>query len=115
MQKEQRVKLMDILQEICQASIGSPIIYTMIETIQSFLEELVEHNTPLKSEMDGISIDNDHQHDPGPKLTYSVPSVHDHLIACGRRLPISVGVKCPKIYHGETIADRKSIFQVVSY
>ena len=112
LEKDHRSKLMHVLLNLCNESIGSPVIYSMTEKIQSFLEDLVETTTPSEPKSEDITDDIGHQLDPTIKFTYNVPSVRDHLVACGKRLPIAIGVKCPTIHHGETITDRKSVFQV---
>lgn len=99
-----------MLSDLCKASIGSPVIYSLVETIRSFLEELSAETTPLNIEPHETS-DDDCQFISVMKPVYSVPSVREHLAARGRHLPIALGVECSEIYHGETISDRKSVFQ----
>lgn len=97
-------------------SLGSAMIFSMVETIKSFLEEQDEENNQdfdIILELDDLTIDEPTDH--VVRSVYTVPSIRDHLAACGRRLPIAEGVPCPKIYHGETITDRKSVFQVCIY
>lgn len=94
-------------------SIGTAMIFSMVETIKSFLDEQIEEvlqDLNIVLELDDLSF----EPEPAAKSVYVVPSVRDHLAACGRRLPIAEGVTRPKIYHGETIVDRKSVFQVRS-
>ncbi|VDL61439.1 unnamed protein product [Hymenolepis diminuta] len=112
LQKIQRSSLLQILNEVCMVSLGSAMIFSMVETIKSFLEEQDEENNQdfdIILELDDLTIDE--PTDNVVRSAYAVPSIRDHLVACGRRLPIAEGVPCPKIYHGETITDRKSVFQ----
>ncbi|KAM3187630.1 hypothetical protein ACTXT7_001904 [Hymenolepis weldensis] len=112
LQKIQRSNLLQILNEVCMISLGSAMIFSMVETIKSFLGEQDDENNrdfDIVLELDDLTIDE--PTDNVVRSVYAVPSIRDHLAACGRRLPIAEGVPCPKIYHGETITDRKSVFQ----
>ncbi|KAL5111032.1 Protein IMPACT-B [Taenia crassiceps] len=111
LQRDKRLELSNALNDLCKASIGSPVIYSMVETIRSFLEELSHETTSLDVEPHEMSDNEDCQFIPIMKPVYSVPSVREHLAARGRHLPIAQGVVCRQIYHGETISDRKSVFQ----
>ncbi|VDN97876.1 unnamed protein product [Rodentolepis nana] len=112
LQKTQRSNLLHALNEVCAVSLGSAMIFSMVETIKSFIEEQEEESSQhceAISELDESSIGEPMR--GVVKSTYVVPSVRDHLLACGRRLPIAEGVSCPNIYHGNIITDRKSVFQ----
>ncbi|VDK38745.1 unnamed protein product [Taenia asiatica] len=109
--KDKRLELSNVLNDLCKASIGSPVIYSMVETIRSFIEELPTDTTLLDFEPHEMSDNDDCQFISVMKPVYSVPSVREHLAARGRHLPIALGVACSEIYHGETISDRKSVFQ----
>ncbi|KAL5963464.1 Protein IMPACT-B [Taenia solium] len=106
--KDKRLELSNVLNDLCKASIGSPVIYSMVETIRSFIEELPAETTLLDFEPHEMSDNDDCQFISVMKPVYSVPSVREHLAARGRHLPIALGVACSQIYHGETISDRKS-------
>ncbi|CDS42137.1 protein IMPACT [Echinococcus multilocularis] len=111
LQKDKRLELSNLLNDLCKASIGSPVIYSMVETTRSFLEELSTETASLDTEIYKTPDDNDYQFISVAKPVYTVPSVREHLAARGRYLPIALGAARPKIYHGETIVDRKSVFQ----
>lgn len=111
LQKDKRLELSNLLNDLCKASIGSPVIYSMVETTRSFLEELSTETASLDTEIHKTPDDDDYQFISVAKPVYTVPSVREHLAARGRYLPIALGVARPKIYHGETTVDRKSVFQ----
>nr|CUU98647.1 hypothetical transcript [Hymenolepis microstoma] len=114
LQKTQRSSLLHTLNEVCMVSLGSAVIFSMVEAIKSFLEEQEEESNQycdITSELDEPTTGEPMQ--GVVKSVYVVPSVRDHLLACGRRLPIGEGVSCPNIYHGSIITDRKSVFQLV--
>ncbi len=110
--KDKHKELSDQLREVCLASVGSPVIYSLVETIKSFLDDLPDDSAPKTTSQGQEYIIIPAETIPSTETVYSVPSVRDHLALCGRRLSFAVGVPCPQIYHGETITDRKSVFQV---
>ncbi|KAM7538382.1 hypothetical protein Aperf_G00000073667 [Anoplocephala perfoliata] len=110
LRKNQRSELLHILNEVCIVSIGSAMIFSMVEAIKSFLDKQMEEvpeDLGIVLGLHDLSFDSE----PVAKSVYAVPSIREHLAAYGRRLPIAEGVTCPKIYHGEPIIDRKSVFQ----
>ncbi|EUB62523.1 hypothetical protein EGR_02655 [Echinococcus granulosus] len=109
LQKDKRLELSNLLNDLCKASIGSPVIYSMVETTRSFLEELSTETASLDTEIHKTPDDDDYQFISVAKPVYTVPSVREHLAARGRYLPIALGVARPKIYHGETTVDRKTL------
>ncbi|CAH8513579.1 unnamed protein product, partial [Schistosoma mattheei] len=102
------------LQLVVSSSLGSPVVYLLVETVRSFMcnylssstENLTVHKVEESSSQ---SVPENHEL---PSAVVSVPSVKSHLDISPQILPFALNSKVPEIYHGEPLIDRKSIFQV---
>ncbi|VDD78010.1 unnamed protein product [Mesocestoides corti] len=110
LRKDQYSELLLILRNLCEASVGTPVIYSMIETIRSFLGNLSDGADVATPDVHETSV-NACIRKSGVETIYTLPSVRDHVASVGRRLPLAFGVICPTIYHGDIVTDRKSVFQ----
>ncbi|KAH9586957.1 hypothetical protein MS3_00004882 [Schistosoma haematobium] len=101
------------LQLVVSSSLGSPVVYMLVETVRSFMcnylssstENLTIHKVEASSSQ---SVPENHEL---PSAVVSVPSVKSHLDISPQILPFALNAKVPEIYHGEPLIDRKSIFQ----
>lgn len=102
------------LQLVVSSSLGSPVVYLLVETVRSFMcnylssstENLTIHKVEESSSQ---SVPENHEL---PSAVVSVPSVKSHLDISPQILPFALNSKVPEIYHGEPLIDRKSVFQV---
>ncbi|CAH8533996.1 unnamed protein product [Schistosoma bovis] len=101
------------LQLVVSSSLGSPVVYLLVETVRSFMcnylssstENLTIHKVEESSSQ---SVPENHEL---PSAVVSVPSVKSHLDISPQILPFALNSKVPEIYHGEPLIDRKSVFQ----
>ncbi|XP_018645555.1 hypothetical protein Smp_029370 [Schistosoma mansoni] len=100
------------LQLVVSSSLGSTVVYMLVETIRSFMcnylpsstENLTIHEVKAPSQ----SVSENHKQSSS---VVSVPSVKSHLDISPQIFPFALNSKVPEIYHGESLLDRKSIFQ----
>ncbi|VEL26779.1 unnamed protein product [Protopolystoma xenopodis] len=99
------------LEETATSSIGSPVVYSLVENIRDFLDE--PHLRNSRKTVDPTIVKRPAVEEPSYSKSSTLPSVKVHLSMAPAFLSIAQGFQCPEIYHGESIVDRKSVFQVI--
>ncbi|KAA0192871.1 putative Impactlike protein [Fasciolopsis buskii] len=98
------------LWELVTTSVDSPVVHTVVETVRTFLRRY-EAEQSCCSDIASSYFTEQIEVQPQIPSAHTVPSVQYHLKAFPSLLPVAEDSPSVEIIRGETLVDRKSVFQ----